>query len=888
MQLLILSALFLLLTLKINFLWLIYFTFIPGFCILKKLKYSGEKCLIYAIPFTLLIFHWPYFMLSRIGLSIPHAYFYIIPFALAALYLKENAAEIKNYLSNAKITIPTKGRQFNTLILTIFLFSTFYYVFSPFASENPKYGVPLTLGARYVHETEIITQGILEQGQIPKWSENWFGGMHMLYSYPPLSYLILSSQSLNTEVWKMQNRNIFAYTFIFALFLYFYLTRLKIDKTTSLIIAFLSACLPGLIRVNDVLKSTLDFTFLIIFLYSLTDLLGKPDKKNTLVFAISLFAWIMNYYFIAYILILPLAIYITIHSIINKNTYNIFKHLIIGTTLAILLSSIWFVPFISNLNNFAFKYQEGGFNKPHENIDSFLNEIAYPTDPNNIEYNSQVFMTLSPQYFYAGIICGLIVLFYSLRKKNKNYILPLLSFLLLSFLLLQLTFLRGIIPKYEIIYCRVYQYYPFVILFSINIALFINIIKKRSTKLALASLLIFTVMMVPVIMFSHNMADRFLTEKGIVSKENFHDMHTAIDHYGKGGRFAIFGIFGPGIIPAITKYTDVSAFAGYGFEAHTTHQAYEKRIVPISEASMDFLIEKNPNYAYNIFKNSGVKLLIYNTCNPGGKNAYNTLKNESRLKTEIESQCIAFQTIPKSTLVSKIELTEILTENPTSSESNKITHGASASDLDLMLTQRDKAIRDIKRTPNGENIHFTSLEFEYPKETYKNIIIRRTSTKEEINSYLKNNNTVIYFGSDQNINHQNFHRYNKYPNNKDELNNILKSITTPEIPITYRHEKNEWHFNTNGITLIKDTYFPNWKSNQDIKQSYFGFMLTKSGGDTYLKIGNTHQDIIGFILSLLGYLLLGSIILKKNNATNNHEKKETQKRKPKKKRKRKR
>ncbi|MEA3342690.1 MAG: hypothetical protein U9Q92_00855 [archaeon] len=888
MQLLILSALFLLLTLKINFLWLIYFTFIPGFCILKKLKYSSEKCLIYAIPFTLLIFHWPYFMLSRIGLTIPYAYFYIIPMILAILYLKENTNEIKNLITNTKITIPTKGRKLSTLILTLLLFATFYYVFSPFASEDAKYGVPLTLGARYIHETEIITQGIREQGQIPKWSDKWFGGMHMLYSYPPLSYLLLSSHGLNSEIWKMQNRDIFAFTFIFALFFYIYLTRLKIDKTISLTIAFLSACLPGLIRVNDVLKSTLDFTFLIIFLYSLTELLQKPDKKNTLVFSVSLFAWTMNYYFIAYIMILPLTIYILIHTIIHKNTYDTLKHLTLGITLAILLSSIWSVPFIGNLNNFAFKYQEAGFNKPHESIGSFLNQIAYPTDPNNIEYNSEVFMTLSPQYFYAGIICGLITLLYGLRRKNKNYIYPILSFLLLLFLLIQFTYLRDIIPKYEIIYGRVYQYYPFVILFGINIALLINTIKKNIPVLSMIALLIFTAAMIPVIMFSHNMADTFLTEKGITSKGNFNDLHNAIDHYGKGGRFMVFGIFGPGIIPAITKYTDVPAFAGYGFEAHTTHQAYEKRIVPISEASMDFLIEKNPAYAYNIFKNSGVKVLIYNICNRGGKNAYETLKNDSRLKTVIETQCIILQTIPDSTLAGKIELTEILTENPNDSESDKVIYGASSTNLDLMLTQRDKAIRDIKRTTNGEHIYFTSHEFEYPQKTYKNIIIKRKTSPEEIKTYLNNNQTILCFKNDINISHPNFHTYYKYPDSLDELNNILKIITTPEAPVKYKHEKNEWDFASNGITLIKETYFPNWKSNHDIKQSYLGLMLVKSNGDTYLKIGNTHLDIIGFILSLLGYMLIGSVILKKINSTDNNEKKETQKIKPRKKRKRKR
>ena len=267
MQIIILSIIFLLLTLKTSFIWLLYFFFIPGYIILKKLKYSKEKCIIYSLPLSLLTLHWPYFLLSRIGIPIPSSYFYIIPAIFIILYIKYDYNNIKNSISNIKIKIPVKGKKLYTLLITLFCFASFYYVFSPFLSDDS--GVPLSLGARYVYETEIVTESILERGLIPKWSYEWYSGMHMLYSYPPLSYIILSNACFASEAWKMQNLYIFAFTFLFAIFFYMFLIRIKAGKIISIPVAFLSACLPPLIRANDVFKSTSDFTFLIIFLFSL-------------------------------------------------------------------------------------------------------------------------------------------------------------------------------------------------------------------------------------------------------------------------------------------------------------------------------------------------------------------------------------------------------------------------------------------------------------------------------------------------------------------------------------------------------------------------------------------------------------------------------------------
>ncbi len=188
------------------------------------------------------------------------------------------------------------------------------------------------------------------------------------------------------------------------------------------------------------------------------------------------------------------------------------------------------------------------------------------------------------------------------------------------------------------------------------------------------------------------------------------------------------------------------------------------------------------------------------------------------------------------------------------------------------MNNREKAISALLSIPAGEHLHFTADEFSFPKEYYSNIIVNRTATKEEIESYLKNNSTVIYFRNDINIENPNFHAYAGYPDNIFELDGIVSKIRIIDTPVKADRKDNIWTFSNNGLTLIKETYYDKWHSNAVLKESYLGFMIADSRGHTEITIGNTNLELIGGAMTVIGYTIL--IILIKKSFMKNIEKNE--------------
>ncbi|MFH1126742.1 MAG: hypothetical protein ABIG84_01205 [archaeon] len=887
MELLIISFIFLLFTVKTTLLHYIFTIILPGFLFLSLIGIEPKKRFIFAIPASIFISHWPYFTLTRLGMKIPSEYFYIIPIILIVAYIHYKKEELKTateYLTKISFTGRIKKSTLEMTMLAIIMISIFYYIFSVFINVD---AVALTMGAKTVFETEILRDNIIEGSGAIGWSDRWFGGMHMFISYPIISYLLTATESLHIDAWKAHNRGIFLFTFLTGLYLFYFLKELKIDKKIALTAAFISISLPAFVQVNNVIKTTIDLLLIVIFLHALNNILKKNDKANFIILTMTFLAWSMNYYLSVYDMILPTTMFLILYFIISKeNTESILsklKSIFSAGLLALSMSALWTIPYIYGFTSkrFALTTYSEFTRYPLNNLQEFMKWIAKPIEyiatpetQTALKFEIETFTTLTPAMFYLGLIAAIVALIYALREKKIEYAYPIMSIGVLLFITIQLTPLRDIIPAYFAIYGQIYPYLPLAILMSINLGLFMHIISTK-TKAHLKVdtvwlvIIITLVILIPTIQYSHNLG-QFLRETSVTDRASFDSIYNAVDIYGKGGTFVIFGIYGPGIIPAITKYTSVNAFSGYGYDSHTTLQQYEKRILPFQEGTMDNLLTDNPYYAYNIFKQSNVKVLIFNICQDNGRKAYETLSLDTRFKEVIRSQCIILTTIENPAKAETIALTEILVDNPQDDLSHEVKRHGSHSLLPKLLNNREKAITAILQVPAAEHLHFTAEEFALPIDRYTNIIINRTATKSEIETYLQNNSTVIYFRDDIKIDNPNFHTYKEYPKNSTELNEILENMRIIDTPINAGRKSNTWTFNNNDLTLIKETHYEKWHSNADIIESYLGFMIVDAKGETKITVKQTIWEIIGGIITIIGYLTITALLIKKRNIKNNN------------------
>ncbi len=908
MQIFYIALAFLLLTIKTPLLWFLYVLFLPGYCILSLTGLKTKEKTLFALPFSLLLVHWPYFLITRTGISLPSYYFIAMPLIYLAIYITKTN-NLQNILKNTNLKFDGKIKKdtLYTLTLSAILLFSFFHSFHAFVSPEtyPSFqqgmspGVPRTLGAKYIAETQLLKENILEGTGATGWSDNWFSGMHTFTSYSPLSYLILAVDSLNYEVWKMHNLHVYLFSFLFAIYLYYLLIYLNINKHTALTISIISATLPPLIQVNNVLKTSTDFAFLPLLLYSLLLLLNNPNKTNSSLFTVTLSMFIMNFYLTMFILIYPLAIFILCYTYKSKKQIQTLKCLIKAGILSFLIGSIWLIPFIHGSLTKTFSmmsYAEGGWHSPLKSINEITDYMTRVINPEDIPFDLYSFTTFSPQFFYIGLIASIIILTLSLtqKEKNKNYLLAILPITLLAYILIQLTPLREILPVYYAVYGKIYLYFPLILFFAISASQLTEIISKRIKYARIAIIALLIIIFIPVFQYSHNMGI-FLSEGSVVNKENLAWLYKPLEHIGRGGSFIVFGLYGPGYIPGITMYADIQAFSGYGHESHSTIQAYEKRIVPFQEATMDNLLTDNPAYAYNVFKQSNVRALVFQRCsydktgqmsiNPGssGDKAYQTLAKDPRFNIISNESCIALMTTTNPRKAEKIILTEMLTENPEIDHSENIRYATTHEHLNEMLNNREKAINSLLQIPAAEHLHFTAKQFAYPKNYYTNIIINRTATKEEIDTYLKNNSTVIYFKDNIKIDNPNFHSYGTYPKSATELNEILKKARYLDTPVNFKQDKTNYELNEKGLILLKETYFRKWHSNADLKESYLGFILIDSTGPAKLWFGPTPIDYLAGLLTIAGTIIT-LIIITNQTQTNSeketvdsNEKKETQK-----------
>lgn len=878
---------FLAIAIKTPILWLLYILFLPGYSILHIANVEKKEKAMFALPFSLLLVHWPYFLITRLGIGIPSEYFTLAPaiYIMLALYHHSKTKSIGAILKD--INLNSDGRikkdTLYTIILSAILLFAFYYSFEAFISpetyqpfqKDMRPGVPRTLGAKYIAETEMLKQNILSGRGDIGWSDKWFSGMHTFTSYSVLSYLILASDSLNTEVWKTHNMHVFLFSFLFALYLYYLLRHIDISKYIALTISIISAILPPLIQVNNVLKTSIDFTFLPLVLYGMLITLKKPDRTNTMLFAVTLSMFVLNFYLTMFILLYPLTIYALYSIYDSKDRITIILQLTKAGILALMIGGIWIIPFLHGSLTKTFSmmsYAEGGWHSPLKSIDEVLDYMRWPINPDNITFDLHSFTTFTPIFFYAGLISSIIIFIYSIREKNKNYQLAIIPIILLAYIMIQLTPLRDILPLYYAVYGKIYLYFALIPLFAISISQIISLIQKRVKYMQFIAAAIMIILFVPVFQYAHNMGT-FLSEGSVVNEKNIEWLYRPLEQIGRGGSFIIFGLYGPGYIPGITQYADIQAFSGYGHESHSTTHAYEKRIVPFQEATMDYLLTDKASYAYNIFKQSNVRALAFQRCsytangqsvldpNNAGGYAYETLSKDPRFIIIANDSCIALMTTANPAKVEKIQLSEMLVENPDSDHSENIKYATTHDHLDEMLNNREKAINSILAVPAGEHLHFTTEEFAYTKNRYTNIIINRTATEEEILSYLKNNSTVIYFRDDIKIDNPNYHSYKEYPKNETELNDILKDTRYIDTPVQFKQDKTNYEFNENGFILLKETYFRKWHANAEIKEDYLGFILADAKGQTKLWFGPTYIEYSGGLLTILGIIIIILIII---------------------------
>lgn len=821
---LLIIAIFLLITLKEVFLINLYL-FLPGylFLVVFKNKMKISEKLIFSIPVSLLFVQWPYFIFTRAGLTL-NSYFFYFPAVLILILVvydfflndsKNLKTELKTFLKG--LNKFTKNIKKNILFCSILIVCIliFYYIFSPFLLKD---AVPLTLGSRYTYETELAREGI-SKGTFPIWSDKWYNGMHMFFSYPPLSYLFPASVGVFTgiETWKIFNLSTFLFTFLFWFALYCFLKYFKLRPELCLLISAIVTFLPISIKTNAAFKEVFEHFFIPLFLLSFIKLWNSKQK---FLFVVTCSMWIMNYYFNFYVILIPISAWIIFNLIKKEKRKNVF-HFLISIAVVFLLISSWALPFVYYLKYFPFEYQEGGWNRPMSSILEFLNKIASPLDPNKVEFKSETFTAMSPQFFYLGLISVLVLLVLGRKKIFKNEVVSmcLLFVFLLAFVLIELLPIHEIIPYRQIMYGRGYHFSLFLPFLGLGItALFSYILKDF--KLILAFSIVILLVFLPVFLFSANDSSSFLSEEAVVTREAFAGVYDFLEKQTGEGRFFVFGIYGPGVIPAITYWTKKPAFAGYGFEAHVTKSVYKNLIFPISDASMDYLKQDiDPILAYNIFRIAGVDTLIFNICRNTGKEAYEHLMKYNATYTElVRGECILIFALENQPNIEKTFITKIID-----------------------LPENIKTIEDWIKSSEGGFL-FTFLKEEIPLNEYSLILVNEGYKDVVDETQFKK---VVFYLS------------------LDELGEKLSNLSSSDGALDYQRQDNLIRLVSfyEGSVLLKESYFPLWASiniDKKIYETEEGLMAlnVKNKDNIILRFKENEMSLISLIASLLGYIIL--------------------------------
>ncbi|MFQ6054421.1 MAG: hypothetical protein ACE5J3_00375 [Methanosarcinales archaeon] len=735
---LLLSFSILLLFLGLFTLKVLYLLVLPGFCLLLLSKYDIKKLFPFAIPLSLITVYWPYFILSRLEIRMFKLYFLILPaFIIGSTIIYFYTKKEKPPINFIKPKFTPDYCVYILLLLLMFFFV--YYIFSPFLYEE---AVPLTRGSTHIYSALKVAEGIEKEGMIPFWMKEWYCGGPFLYSYPPMFFIVQGSFFLGNEnIHTIHNMLTLFFVLVFCYYLYSFFIDQGISRNISVSVTIATLSLPYVSwnSLNDGAFQMMEHAFVALSLIAFFRILKEREIRNIPIYSTAFFSMIALHYFAPYILIFPMSIIFLLAIIQESRRIEMAECGILSVLITFLLLGIWLVPFIFYRDEFPLGYHEGGWAKPLQSVGEFLSEVANPI-------GQKPFFTLTPQFFYLGILSSLIPFSSAniIKKefkvdKYRNYLITFL-FIVIAFNLIDLIGLTKYIPYGEILWGTRGRTYTILIpllgyhvsnllkISSENIDLIFSKIKMNAPlgQYVLTFLLIFS--FIPITSFSSTLTHNYLSERAIVNYNSFHFLYDNLKP--TESRFIIFGIYGPGIIPGICRWTGKEAYTGYGYQAHCTDLLYANNILNVQEASNDYLVHgANPNLVYNILQKSGVNTIIYFLRSEKGYRAFErTAKIDNRYEGIFFDKHVGLLIVkPKdrSYYAESTYLTEVLSN------------------------ERDKIIHEIMNTKIGYKFVFLDSESILPINKYKSLIITDLDKikREELEDFLKNGGNTIFFGS---------------------------------------------------------------------------------------------------------------------------------------------
>lgn len=801
------------------------YSFLPGFLVIYFYRHKSLlEDFLYSVPLSFLLVYWPYFVLTRGFNLVLKNYFLITPLAISTLVSLLNLDKLKKI----KFKKPRISVNPEFLLVIIGFITVFLIIYTPFLYLKQN---PLTLGAKWVYETHELVQSIVKGGFVD-WSTKWYSGMTTFYSYPPLSYLVPAAQSALTGVsaWKNLNLSLYAFTLLFGLSLYAFLKEFKIRREVALLLSLVAITLPITVKVSEVTKTIMDQFFINLFLLSFMRFLKEP-RREALVLTVTLFAWFMTYYFNVYVLIFPTLAALALYFKQVKRKKQVLLWGVLSVVTALLLSGAWLAPFFSWLEYFPFHHQEGAWMSIMDTPAKFFEIVAKPLDFNKLVFNMPTLTSLTPQFFYAGLLSVIVLLTISKKKLSEQNLPGILSLILIGYVFLQFTPVWEFIPKYEILFGRVYQYYLLIPLFAFSMGrLLTDYTKKMGEKKKLLVTTLVIGLFAHTVIVSHNMSSLFLYEP-IMTERNVKPAYELIYNTAEAypnGRFVVFGIYGPAVIPGLTYWTGKPAFAGYGFESHATTRVYENTILPVQQASMDFIKRNNSILAYNVFRNAGVDLVFADVCTNYGLLSYKVFYPDYEKK---EGECIKAFHFNDTSLAQKPVLTKVYSP------------------------AREATILGVLQRKSGYKFTFLAND-SLPLSDY-DAVLSDTVTDVGLDGF---NGTLLFVGLREDFENIDYEK-------KEYLGSGVTSfenVTLEPQNIGVERSGNEFVFRnveSGEHVLLKQAYFPKWRAYQSgeqlpIIESYHGYMIVKSQsiGVITFEPAHTMVELVGGAISLVGFL----------------------------------
>jgi len=642
---------FLLVMLKLFLLKFIYLMIIPGFCILLLVtKWDFKKTLLLSLPVSIILYIYPYFLITRSLFAISPWVYFIVPALLLLVGWQKGLLKLS---FNQSINL--KELAFTLLPLIIMT-----VIYSPYAWSG---NVSLTAGSNVLLFIKGVAESVSNYGVIPLWNEAEYAGSHYFYTYPPLAHV--GTALLNvipTETIKyMINLTIFA-LYIYMMFaVYMLLSYLGLRRDSALLGVIIMIGVPilaGEPTFSGNITMAYMFSLCPAAIYGFINIFKKTSAREVILYSICLGAFMTVYHYIGYFVILPALATSLLYIIFSRERKTYLKNSLIFFAVFALLFGAWFIRYYALSEYVTIFGWEGSWNVPLSDFGEFLSYIA-ATGTEADAYKQVI--TFTPLFFWFGFVASFLIFRYAKGKllfKDKDKLF-FVMFGLTFFLIISEIFPLGQLLPLRSNYYFVFKFWAVLVpFFALAIArVYENITDVVKNKSAV--FLVILIMFMPMIVMSAGNVSSWLVETAIINDSNLGGLVDVVSQL--PGRVALFGGFGPALNPAISNWTGQQMMMGYGFQRHSSRLVYENVLLNFTDASMDYI---KPNIStvrlYNSFQVTGTNTILLFTCTENGINAANTIIQYPGYNLLVDDNCIAILTLNQtSPRVELVNLTKV-------------------------------------------------------------------------------------------------------------------------------------------------------------------------------------------------------------------------------------